>query len=108
MPAEMRHALDRGGTRADDGDALVGKPVQVAVGVATGIAVIPPAGVEAMALVAVDAGDARQLRPVPRPVGQNYKAFFHAVVAVSRDQPSTIVFHPAQLADFGLEAGQAI
>ena len=54
MLAEMRHALDRRGAGADYGNALIGQLVQVAVGITPGIGIIPAAGVETVAFVAVD------------------------------------------------------
>ena len=93
--AEVRHALDGGRAGADDRDALVGEPVQIAVGIAAGVAVVPAAGVEGVPLEAVDAGDAGQLRPVQRPVGHHDEARAHAVVAVGGDDPAALVLVPA-------------
>ena len=48
-------------------DALVGELVERrAVGIAAGVVVVPAAGVEGMALEALDAGNARQLRHMQR------------------------------------------
>ena len=106
--AEVRHALHRGGARADDADALVGEPVEAAVGVAAGVVVVPAARVERVALERLDAGDARQLRPVQRPVRHHDEPRAHRVAAVGRDDPATVGVVPAQLGDLGLEAGVAI
>ena len=67
VAAERRDALHRSGAGADDADPLVGqvRHRRALVG-ATGVVVVPPAGVEAVAAERVDAGDARQLRPVQR------------------------------------------
>jgi hypothetical protein len=108
MFAEMRHALDRGRPGADDRDAFVAKLVQVAGRIAAGIVVVPPAGVEAVPLVAVDAGNTGQLWPVERAVRPDDVARLDVVVTACCDQPPVLALEPLQFADLGLEAGVAV
>src|SRR5271154_4435031 len=58
VPAQVRHALHGSRAGADNGDALVGELVQISVGIAARVAVVPAAGVESVALVTLDAGNA--------------------------------------------------
>ena len=50
---------------------LSARPVEAAVGAAAGVVVVPPAGVERVALEGRDALDAGQLRPVQRAAGHH-------------------------------------
>ena len=60
---QIRHALHGRGAGADDADALVGELFhRRARGIAAGVVVIPPAGVERMSLEVFDAGNARKFR----------------------------------------------
>ena len=105
---EERDALDGGRAGADYRDALVAELVQIAVGVAAGVAVVPAAGVEGMPLEGVDAGDAGQLRPVERPVGHHDEARANPVVAVGGDEPAALVLAPGERFDLSLKACVAI
>ena len=62
--AQMRHALNGRGTGANDRDALVLQAGQAPVRIATRVGVIPTAGMEAVALETLDAGNTWQLRSV--------------------------------------------
>jgi hypothetical protein len=75
--AEVGHALHGGGAGADDADPLVGQAGEAARRVAAGVRVVPAAGVERVALERLDAGDARQLRPVQRAVGHHHEPGAH-------------------------------
>src|SRR5271154_1262649 len=108
VPAQVRHALHGSRAGADNGDALVGELVQISVGIAARVAVVPAAGVESMAFVALDAGNAGQLRPVQRPVGHDDEARAHAVAAVGRDDPAAFVLAPGDRLDRRLKARVAI
>ena len=108
IPAQMRHALHRSRAGADNRDALVGELVQISVGVAARVAVVPAAGVEGVAFIALDAGNAGQLRPVQRPVGHDDEARAHAVAAVGGDDPSAFVLAPGDRLDRRLKARVAI
>src|SRR5581483_10251796 len=61
-----------------------------------------------VALEAVDAGNAGQLRPVERPVGHHYKARAEGVATVGVDQPFRLVVEPADIFDLRLEQNIAI
>ena len=106
--AEVGHALHRGGAGADDADHLVRQPVQPARAVAAGVLVVPPAGVERVAGVALDAGDARQLGPVQRPVGHHQEAGAHAVATVGGDDPAALAVVPRHVGDLGGQAGVVV
>ena len=82
------HALDRGRTGADDRHPLVGQPGHPAGGVATGVVVVPPVGVERVALELVDAGDAGQLGPRRRTERHDDEAGLDVVAAVGRQVPA--------------------
>src|SRR5690349_17260369 len=65
---EMRHALHGSGAGADDADALVLQLLhQRALGVAAGVVIIPPAGVERMPLEGLDTFDAGKFWHMQRP-----------------------------------------
>ena len=108
MRSQMGYALHGGGARADDANALARQAGQVAFGVATGVVVVPAAGVEAVALERVDAGNPRQLGPVQRPVRHHHEARPHGVAAIGFDDPAQRLFVPVQRGDLGLEAGVAV
>src|SRR5208337_4695058 len=105
---EKLDALYGGRASADNGDALVAEFVQISVGIASGVSVVPPAGVERVALEGIDAGYRGQLRPVKRPVGHDDEPRAHPVVAVGGDDPSALVLAPGERLDLGLKAGVAI
>src|SRR5260370_1389426 len=52
---QMRDALDSRRAGPDNGDALVGELVQISVGIAAGVSVVPSTGVEGVPFEAVDA-----------------------------------------------------
>jgi hypothetical protein len=101
---EVRHALHGRGTGTDDADHLVAQPGEPTRGVAAGVVVVPPAGVERVPGERLDARDAGQLRPVQRPVGHHHVAGTHAVAAVGADDPAAIRFVPRQVGDLGGQA----
>src|SRR5580698_9964811 len=98
----MRHALDGCRPGADDADPLVLEPGQPAAVVAAGIAVVPAAGVEGVALEVVDPRDAGQLRPAQRPVGHGDVAGLEAIAAAGADGPEPLVLVPLHPGDRGL------
>ncbi|NRA96189.1 MAG: hypothetical protein HRU14_08280, partial [Planctomycetes bacterium] len=63
-----------GGAGADDAYTLIAKVIQATVRITAGVLVVPAAGMKGVALEVVDARDARELRPVQRPVGHGDKA----------------------------------
>jgi hypothetical protein len=75
---EVRDALHPCGSRADDPDALVGKPRQVT----PRIRVVPTTGVECVTFVGVDAGDSGQLRAAKWAARRDDEARAHLVVPV--------------------------
>ncbi len=108
-PRQVRDALHRGGAGADDADALVGELLhERTAGVAAGVVVVPPAGVEGVPAEALDAGDAGQLRPVQRPGPDGDELGADLVAAVGADDPARRVVVPAQLGDPGREAGVVV
>ena len=78
---------------------------QVPLGVATGIVVVPAAGVEGMALEGGDAWDTRQLWPIERSVGHGHELGSDGVTPVGVNNPASARVVPAHLAHPGLEAG---
>lgn len=58
--SEMGDALHGGGTGTFNASTLISETLEVTVGVPTGIAVIPTARMESVALKAVDTGNIRQ------------------------------------------------
>ena len=100
---EIGDALDGRRAGADNRHALVGEFVQVAGGITASVAVVPTAGVEGVALVGVDAGDAGQFGPVQRPVGHDDEACPEAIIAVGSDDPAALLFVPGDGFDLGLE-----
>lgn len=90
----MRHALHGGGARADDADALVGKPAQTTIRIAAGVAVIPTAGMKAVTPEGLYAGNARQLRPAERTSGENDEACADVIaLLVSTSQRASCSCH---------------
>src|SRR5207342_1404671 len=85
-----------------------GQTGQVPVGVASGVGVVPTAGVEGVALERLDAGDAGQLGPVQRSARHADVAGAHLVAAVRRDEPTVVGIVPPHRRDLGLEAGVAV
>lgn len=107
MPGRLgqsRHALDGGGTGADDPDPLVGQPVQIRAGVA----VVPTAGVEGAPGELVDAGDTRQLRLLQVTVGHGYESGPECVASIGGDHPARCRLFPTDFGDLGLQAGVAV
>ena len=103
----VRHALDRRRAGADDRHALVGQLVQVPGGVAAGVAVVPAAGVEAVALEVLDARDARQLGAARRAQRHHHEARPDVVAAVGARRSSASVASSQRSAVHpGLEAGR--
>ena len=105
---EMGHALHRGGAGADDANALVLQVDEAAVGVAAGVGVIPPAGVERVPLEGFNARNPRQLGAVQGAVAHDDEACPHAIFPVCEDRPALRGVVPFQRGHFGLEAGALV
>src|SRR5260370_17759967 len=101
-------ALERRRAGPDKGVRLVGALVQISVGIAGGVSVVPSTGVEGVPFEAVDAGDPGKFRPVQRPIGHDYESRAHPIVAVGGNDPSALVFIPGDRFDRGLKTGVAI
>ena len=86
--AQMRHALHGGGARADDADDLVGEARHVPRGIAARIAIVPAAGVKAVALERVDARYAWQFRPMQQAAGDHDETCAKNVAAIGRNDPA--------------------
>ena len=104
----MRHALNRCRSRPDDAHALVSEFVQAASGVAAGVVVVPPAGVEGMSLELLDPWNRGQLGPVQGPARHDDKARLEDIAAIGGDRPAPCFLIPARLFDLRLEAGLLI
>ena len=105
---DMRNHLDRGRTGPDDGDALVSEPDQAPVRVPTGVVVVPAARVERVTTERLDARDARQLRPVQRPVSHDQEPRGHGVAPIRADRPALPHLVPLDTGDLGGEAGVGV
>src|SRR6185369_10272325 len=87
-----------------DADALVSElRHRRAARVAAGPGVVPAAGVERVALEALDAGDARQLRLVERSGSHRDEARADAITAVGVDDPARRRVVPLEQRDVGRE-----
>ena len=78
----MRNALHGGSAGADNADALVAEPVQPPFAAATGVIVVPAAGMEGVALEMVDAGNSGQLGPGQQTIGHHHIMGADPVTAV--------------------------
>ncbi len=105
---QERDALDRCRTGADNRDALVAELVQIPIGIAAGVSVVPAAGVEGVTLETVDALNPGQLRPIQRPVGHHDEPRAHPIVAVGGNDPPALVLAPRERFDLRLKACVAI
>src|SRR5882757_6821059 len=105
---EMRHALDCGCAGSDHGHALVSELVQIPVGVAARVSIIPAAGVESVTREAIDAGNSGKLRPVQRSVGHDDESCSHPITTIGRNDPPTLFLAPRYVFDLSLKAGVAI
>src|SRR6476659_7712940 len=81
---------------------------QASARTATGVLVVPAAGVEGMAPEPVESPDGRQLRPVEDSRGLDDVAGADAVAAVGRDDPPLRVVVPPRLRHARLEAGVTV
>ena len=100
--------MNGGGAGTDHRHPLVGQLVQTARGIAAGVIVIPPAGVKAVALERLDAGDARQLGAAGGAQRHHHKPRLHLIVAIGAHDPAFLVFIPVELGDAGLKTGDAV
>src|SRR5262245_43101682 len=108
MRTDVRHALNRGGAGADDGNAFVREVGEAAAVIAAGVRVVPPTGVERVTLEVFDTGNRRQLRSVQRACRHDDGARLNGVVSVRRYDPARDVFVPAQVGDLGLKARRLV
>ena len=99
----LGHDLDGGRTCTDDGDALVRQLIHRLGGAATGVAIVPAAGVERVAGEVLDPWDARQLRLVQNPSRQHEELGGQLVAPVRGHGPSPVLLAPLGTGDIGLE-----
>ena len=100
---EVRHHLDRRCAGTDDADPLVRQPIHAAFRIATGIAVIPTARMEAMAGKTLDARNAREFRAVEGAVRHDDEPGPQRIPTVGCYGPSTRILVPRQVGHLGLE-----
>src|SRR6516165_2693578 len=105
---EIGNALHRGRAGADYRNLLVAKLGEIPGRIAASIVVVPAAGMEGVAFVSVDSRDTWKLGPIERPVRHHDEPRAHRIVAIGCDNPSALVFVPADFLDLSLEAHVAI
>src|SRR5882672_6678335 len=105
---EMWHALHGGRAGSDHRDALVSELVQIPVGVAARVSIIPAAGVESVTREAIDAGNSRKLRAVQRSIGHDDESRPHPIATIGGHDPPTLFLAPGYVFDLSLKAGVAI
>jgi len=108
VSAQERHSLDRTRARANHRHAFVGELVQISLSVATGVVVVPPAGVECVALKFLDTRYARQLGLTGRSHRDDHEARLDRVVSIGVHRPALRVLRPAQVFHPRLEQGGVI
>src|SRR6185312_8495699 len=100
---EMRHALHGSGAGADDADALVLQLLhQRALGVAAGVVIIPPAGVERMPLEGLDTFDAGKFWHMQRPRPHADELRGEGIAASGADIPARLCLVPIEAHDLGV------
>ncbi len=104
VSGEVRHALHRSGTGADQRHAPVGQLVhRRAESIAARVVIVPAAGVKRMALERLDAGDARQLGHVQRPGAHADELRGERIAAIAADEPQRALGVPREVLHFGVE-----
>ena len=105
---EMRHALHRRRTGADDADCLAGQLVQPAGTVSARILIIPATGMEGVARKRLDARNTRQFGPVQWAVGHHDILCREAVAMICVHLPAAMILVPVHGRDFRAEQGLVI
>src|SRR5687767_12415858 len=105
---DMWDALDRRCSSTDDGNTLLGQPVQVSARVAARVLVIPAARMKRVSLELVDARDVGQPRTVQRAGRGDDESGLHRIVSVGADDPATDLAVPLQRRHVRLEAREVI
>src|SRR5580698_4867147 len=88
IPGDGRDDLYRAGSGTDHGDPLVPELGHPALFGAAGVVVVPPAAVKLRAFEPVDAGYARQFRPVERTAAQHHVASPELIGSIGPDHPA--------------------
>jgi hypothetical protein len=108
-PSQLGHALDRRRPGPDDRDPLVGQTVhRRPLGAATGVGVVPSAGVEGVAGEVLDALDARQLLHLQGTGPDPDEPGGEVVAAVGADPPAGAGLVPGEVGDLGVEEGVVV
>ena len=101
---EIRDALDRGGSGADDAHSLVGQLLHRGTApVAAGVVIIPARSMESVASEGLDSGDARQLRASHRSGAHGDESCPEAVTAIGLDLPARRLVVPFETGHLGRE-----
>ena len=100
--AEMGDALNGSRAGADDADPFVPEVRQIAVAVTTGVAIVPAAGVERIALERIDTRNAGQLRPAEWPIRHCHVLRLEPVATIGADDPAPLLLVPPHVGDGGL------
>src|SRR5580704_11437108 len=88
VPGDGGDNLYRAGSGPDHGDPLVPELGHPALFGTAGVVVVPPAAVKLRAFELVDAGYARQFRPVERTAAQHHEASPELVGSIGPDYPA--------------------
>ncbi len=102
-PGQLRHDLHSGSSGADDADTLVGQLIHRFVWSSAGVVVVPPTGVEGLALESIDPGYPGKLGFVQDSSCQHEKAGREPVATAGRHLPAQRILAPRSTGDVGLE-----
>ena len=105
----MGHALHRRGAGADDGHPLVGQPLhRCAVGITTGVVVVPTAGVERVPFEVGDAGESGELGHVQWPEAHANELGGEVIAPAAAHDPTGPLGVPLQTGDLGVKQGVVV
>ena len=99
----LRHDLDRRGACSDDADPLADQLVHGFGRTTAGVAVVPAAGVERLALERLDPRDPRKLGLVQDATGEDDEPGGELIISAGRHCPALSVLIPDRIGHVGLE-----
>ena len=105
---QLGHRLYRGGTGADDADALVGEVHHLLGGAPSRVGVVPTTGVEHVSLEAPDALDVGKLGAVQHTTRDDHELRGEIVTTTGGGVPALRFIIPTHVLDLGLEEGTGI